>query len=77
MNTPQILCVCCGEILEAKFQPSIVRTRPSYWLVTCLNDTCPMQGFTLADCNYPPANLETYLESGCKRLDLQKQAVRG
>lgn len=73
MNPPQIPCVCCGEILEAKYQPSMIPTRPGYWLVTCLQDDCPMNGFTLADVNYPPQDLAPYLESGCKRLDLQKQ----
>lgn len=65
---PLIPCICCNQIMEAKYQAPLVPGGRCLWHITCENRACEMFSFTLADLNYPPQDLDAYLESGRKRL---------
>lgn len=74
-DKPQILCVCCGKILDAKYQSPIAPGGKSLFHLTCEDVACEMFGYTLTDRGYPPSDLEIYLESGRQRLEQLKAGV--
>lgn len=74
---PQILFACCKQVLEAKFQPGLLDHMPGYFLLTCLSESCPLQGFTFANISYPPSNLEVYLTDKARKEARQLTEVWG
>ncbi len=74
-TSPTIYCANpeCKHVLDAQFQPGLRRSAKGYFLITCLNPVCELNGFTFSEITYPPLNLDIYLESGRKRL-VQRRA---
>lgn len=62
-DKPQILCVCCGQILRADFQPGFGYVA-DHWDITCDNLECDLWGQTTAPEEYPFPNMESYLRYG-------------
>lgn len=58
---PTVYCRCCGEIMDAIHQEAMMPGRPSYWLITCWNKQCKMEGQTLSERHYASIDLSKYL----------------
>ena len=54
-------CRCCGGSLDVQWQPSIVPGKSGYFLVTCWDKSCTLEGYTLVDIGYPDMDLTAYL----------------
>lgn len=67
MNQPpppaDVPCTCraCGGSLESKIQLTGIPEKPSYWLVTCWNPACPLNGYTRSAVSYPTFDLSLYI----------------
>lgn len=55
-------CRCCGGRLDAQYQRLGLPHKPGYWLVTCWETGCPLQGYTRSASTYPTFDLAPYLE---------------
>ncbi len=62
-NPPIILCVCCGQVLDAKLQDG-GGYFPDRWYIQCENALCDLWMQTATPDNYPFENLESYLAYG-------------
>jgi len=60
-EAPCCPCRACGQVMEAKYQPGLLPDRPGHFHVTCWNAACWMNGYTLADVNYPTVDLAQYV----------------
>lgn len=67
---PQIPCTQCDEIMRVYVQPLTLDDAAAHF-VTCLNESCAMYGYTLAAANYPPQDLDVYLNVDKNRDVLQ------
>lgn len=54
---PTIECACCGNVLDARWQPPLIDDRDGMWLVSCQNPACDLYQFTFSDREYPPEKL--------------------
>lgn len=69
-EAPAIPCACCGETLDAVYQPSLYAEMQSYWLITCRNPDCGkpdgdgLYQYTFSSNNYPPEDWQRIYLAG-------------
>jgi hypothetical protein len=68
-TVPAIRCRCCGNTLDAIYQPPICPGYDGHWLITCIDERCPLWGYTLSARTYGERDLSAYMTSGQRRLD--------
>lgn len=62
MDTPIVPCRCCGETLDAKYQPPIVPGKPGFHYLTCWNKDCQLSEQTFTDKSYLTVDISPYCE---------------
>jgi hypothetical protein len=66
ISAPLVICRCCGEHIEPKWQPGSGR-RAGCWLLTCTNEACALCNYTFSTARYNDLDLTPYLESAYRR----------
>jgi hypothetical protein len=66
ISAPLVICRCCGEHIEPRWQLGSGR-RAGCWLLTCTNQSCALCNYTFSTDRYNDLDLTPYLETACKR----------
>lgn len=61
-KTPTYQCLNCNQDADVQWQESLLPHKEGYWLITCYNKACYMEGMTLSSSSYddPEATLKRY-----------------
>lgn len=57
---PALTCVCCGQPLDAYWQPALMPTKAGHWLVEDVNKACVMWMQTFSAETYLSIDLRKY-----------------
>src|SRR5262245_21164304 len=60
-TSPACPCRACGQPMDRYFQPSLLPGRPALAFVTCWEQACAMEGFTLGEQDYATLDLSNYI----------------
>ena len=62
ISAPLVICRCCGEHIEPKWQPGSGH-RVGCWLLTCTNESCALCNYSFSTTHYNDLDLNPYLET--------------
>ena len=62
---PVVTCRCCGKVVRAEYQPGL-GSKPSYWLITCMNQNCGLYYYTFGTPDYARVSLTPYLKANAR-----------